>query len=297
MKLDSFVKSLIPNLKKDSVLEDIRITEDELRNVTIPAYKQADLFAKQWKFSSPAVTARISIFNTLVKKRKGNIIATIYDGVQNCLVNLTEVERMIERSYEDDIIGEGLTYFKANLLQFAEIAQFVSRYSRRFLNYVYAAETACYEGQSSLEEALIPVDIEWIEDNFVNFCQALLIVNREVKDLQQALNNVPEIVITGDNMSTLEASLGIKKIDPLQTGFIPVVLNPCYHIGMLWATWQTNRYHAAKEEIKCLQLRKANLEALSNGKPNAKVQKEIDYIEDKIQNYMKKNAEMERKYA
>ena len=297
MKPQDFIKSLIPDFDKQRITEDIRITADELRNYTLPALKQAEQFMGKWKFESAQIQAQLPIYTAAVKQRKANIIATINEAMKNAAVNLEEVARMIDRSYSDDIIGQGLTFFKANLLQFAEYVSFASRYARRYVNYVYAAETAVFDGQDPVEDILAPADIQWIEGNFLNFCNVLNVVGIPVKEVTTALDNIPDIAILDDNARTLSATVGEKKLDPLAMGFIPIFLNPIYHIRMKIAQWQTNRYHIARNEIQCLKVRKANLEALAAGKPNPKLQQEISYIETRIQGLMRKNAELEDEYG
>lgn len=295
MKAEDYIKSLLPDFDRTRVMEDIRITTSEIQNFSIPMYRDADKFLGKHKFQSEVAKAKDAEFGVLVKSR-GSMISTIYQSLQQASVNLAEVERLIERSYSEDIIGIGLTYLKAHLLQFSEAVNFVSRFSRRFLNMIYAAETATFEGEDTLEDAVTPADLEWINSNFQHFCNALLVVGRPVKEIEKSLAEIPDVVISKD-ASVVEAALGRGKTDPLKMGFIPVWLNPIYHIRMFYAEWQTNRYHAAKQEIKCLQLRKSHLESLQAGKPNARVQKEISYIEDRIQGYLRKNAEMEKRYG
>lgn len=295
MKAEDYIKSLLPDFDRTRVMEDIRITTSEIQNFSIPMYHDADKFLGKHKFQSEVAKAKDAEFGVLVKSR-GSMISTIYQSLQQASVNLAEVERLIERSYSEDIIGSGLTYLKAHLLQFSEAVNFVSRFSRRFLNMIYAAETATFEGEDTLEDAVTPADLEWINSNFQHFCNALLVVGRPVKEIEKSLAEIPDVVISKD-ASVVEAALGRGKTDPLKMGFIPVWLNPIYHIRMFYAEWQTNRYHAAKQEIKCLQLRKSHLESLQAGKPNARVQKEISYIEDRIQGYLRKNAEMEKRYG
>ena len=295
MKLDAFAKSLLPNFSKDRVDEDIRITLDELKNSTIPAYKDAANYMRDWKFNNPIIINNIKVFNELVKKRKGNLVVCVYAALENAEANLKLVRDMIGRSYADDIVGTGLTYYKANLLQFTEVAHFVSRYARRYLNYLFVAETSMLPDQPTVEDTLAPADVDWIAVNFANFCLAINVVNREARAMSLSTNIVPDIVITDENATTVEQTMGSDKVDPLQMGFIPVVLNPCYHIGMALAEWQTNRYHAAKQEVKVLQLRRMNLENLVAGKPNPQVQKQIEYAESRIQGYLREIDKLEKK--
>ena len=296
MKAEDFIRSLLPDFDKTRITEDLRVTYDELRDLTIPAYKQAEQFLAKHKFISPIVqNLETGLKDAFHKPPKGDIITILYQALQNSLVTLAEVSRLIERSYSEDVLGQGLTFYKANLLQLAEYVQFVTRYARRLLNYIYVAETAEHPEQESVNEALVPADINWITANYNNFCNAIVITSKDLKEIENSLKNIPEIQITPDNTKTLEATLGKDKLDPLGFGFIPVYLNPIYHVRMAIAEWQVNKYHAAKQEIKCLQLRIANLKAVQSGKPDAKVQKEINYCEERVQTLLRKNAELERK--
>lgn len=297
MKIEQYVKSLVTDMDKELLLEEIRITTDELKNVTIPAYKQAKPFFSKWDYKSQRVLNIINIFNTQVKVRKQSFIDTLENGLQNALSSIAEVNRIVNTEFGEDITPLGLTYNKATIMQYVEFLHFASRYARRLLNYIFVAETAEFEGQYAIQDALTPADIEFVESRLSTFVQVFSVISKQPKDLVQAFDEVPKLAITPENIRTAQAISGPTKLDPIRAGFIPVILNPVFHIRMLRAEWQTNRYHQSKQEIKCLQLRKANLEALSNGKPNAKVQKEIDYIEDRVQALMKKNADLEQRYG
>ena len=297
MKAEDYLRSLLPEFDRERVMEDIRITISELRNTVLPMYKDADKFLGKHQWQNERSKGLAAVFGNIVKIRKGGMISTIYYCLQNMQVNLSEVERIIERTYVEDIATAGLTYRKSQVLQFTEAISFVSRFSLRLLNYLYACETAMFDEQASVDDALTPADIDWVEGSFQHYCNAINAVSLPVKDIEKAINEIPDIVITEENVKHIEATVGNGKTDPLKMGFIPIWLNPIYHIRMAYSEWQTNRYHAAKQQIRCLQLRKSHLESLMNGKPNAKLQKEIDYIEDRIQKYLKSNAEMEKRYG
>ena len=294
MRAEDFIRSLLPDFDKSRITEDLRLAYDELRDKTLPAYKQADQFLAKHKFQSQEVINLETVLKaSFTKPPTGNIISVLYHGLQQSLVTLAETSRLIERSYGEDILGQGLTYYKASLLQLAEYVQFITRYTRRLLNYIYVAETAQYENQQSINEALIPADIEWILGNFENFCKAFVITSKDIKDINNSLKDIPDIQVTPDNAGN--QAIHAKQLDPLGFGFIPVALNPIYHIRMAIATWQTNKYHATKAEIQCLQLRIANLKAVQSGKPDANIQKEINYYEERVQNLLRKNAELEQR--
>lgn len=91
--------------------------------------------------------------------------------------------------------------------------------------------------------------------------------------------------------------MGSAKVDPFQMDLIPIWLNPIYHIGMFVSEWQADRYKAAKEEVRLLQLRKLNLEKTIEKKPDAKIQHEIEYLSNRVQGMNFKIEKMEKDYA
>jgi len=179
-----------------------------------------------------------------------------------------------------------------------EAGAFLSKYARKFLMYVYVLETSKFEdsGIDKIENCLSPAEITWLENNFANF--VLLINSLSVKPdaTRKLLAEIPEIVITPENAKTVPAQFG-EAVDPFKMGFIPVNLNIIYHIRMRVAEWQAKRYHAAKEELRVLQLRKINLEKLMERKPDAKIQNEIEYAESRINALNYEIEKMEQEYA
>lgn len=298
MKLKNFVASLLPSFGKDRVMEDIRLTRTEIKDITLPAFHQAAVAFKGHKFKSKQLEDQLTVFGRMVKGAGGNPVEAIEKLLPIVLKNIDEVEDLAEKSFNEEIAGAGLTYMKANLLQVASALHFVSRFSRKFLLYIFVCETAEYEdGGATIADSLTPAEIEYIKTNFVTFCSTLNIVSGNPANIRKQLADVPDIVITSDNIDSLSATLGEKKLDPLAMGLIPIWLNPIYHVGMFVAEWQADRYKAAKEELRLVQLRKLNLEKLQSGKPDAHVQKEIAYLETRIQGMNYKIAKMEAKNA
>lgn len=296
MKILDYVKSLLPTFKRDTVLEDCRLTHTEIKEHTAPSYAAAAELLGKWKFKSPELEKPLGIFSRMVSKgSKDNIIVVINKSFKTILDNLTVVEKLIEKTYNEEVAGGGFTYQKANLLQFIEATTFVSKFARKFLIYVYICESAQYEESAdSVKESLTPFEIEWLENNFVAFCTAFNAVTTPTDKVESALGNIPDIVITEENASTIPVTMGAAKVDPLQMGLIPIWMNPIYHVGMFIAEWQASRYKASKEEVRLLQLRKLNLEKLADGKPDAALQKEIKYMEERIQNLNFKITKMEK---
>lgn len=295
MNIRKYLVSLLPSFGRAEVEEDIRITRSEIKEFTQPAYEQAVTVFRGWKFKSESLEPQLTTFGRMVKGH-GNPIETINAGWKNVLENLDQAEFLIKAHVSNEIAGAGLTYLKGNLLQFIEAVAFVSKYARKFLNYVYVCETAEFaEGGTSVMESLTPAELEWIKANFVTFCQAFNIVTGNPSKIKTQLENVPDIVVTPDNTDTVGAQGS--KVDPFHMGLIPIWMNPIYHVGMFVAEWQADRYNSAKQERKLVELRMLNLKKLHEGKPDAAVQREIQYLESRVQGLNFKIQKMETAHA
>ena len=297
MKISEFLRKLLPSFGRDKIIEDCRLTRAEIEETLKPMYGQAAVFLKTWSFKSEEMQDRIDTWKGLVKSNGGNIIVTIDRGLPIMAENLTSIEELIKSSIGDEIVSAGLTYKKAQLIQFVATVQFVSRFLVQFLNYVYVCETAQEEqGGTTIREAISPAEKQWIEDNFISFCTAFNVVTEKPEEVKKKLSEVPDIVITEDNQQTLPKTMGQSKLDPLQMNFIGT-WGLQYGLGLLLAEWQASRYKQAKETLKLVQLRKLNLEQVHGGKPNPKVQKEIEYLEARAKDLQYKIKMLEEKYA
>jgi hypothetical protein len=302
MKIDQFFKSLLPSFSRDTVLEDCRITTGEIKETVKPAFDEGVKLMKNWKFKSPDVEMLGKTFSSLVQKTHGNMIVTIEQKIPTILENLAEVEDLIKSTYADEVAAGGITYLKAQLLQFVEAASFFAKYSRALLNFIYVHESAPFikesdEQYDAVQESLIPFEVAYIQNNMSSFCVALNALSGAGGDIKKQLSEIPDIVITDDNAKTLPSSVGMAKLDPLKFGFIPVFMNPIYHIRIGIAEWQVEQYKLAQRELQMLQMRKLNLEKLQAGQPNPVLQQKLGETERAIHGMKTKIAKMEKDYA
>lgn len=295
MKIGSFVSSLLPVISKDSVIEDCQITRAEIQEATVPAYDAGVEVFKGWKFKSKELEPLIASFNrTIEGNRNQNLVETIRLGLNVLLENLTAAEKLVHQLYNEDIASSGFSYKKANILHFIEAAGFVSKYARKFLIYIFVCESHAAGAEESVTDSLTKAEIEWVRTNMASFCQAFIAVTEKTSVVVSHFQNIPDIVVNDENASILPSTMGEKKIDPFSMRFIPIWLNPIYHVRMAVAEWQAARYNQAKEELLLVQLRKLRLEKLKAGTDDAHLQKEIDYNERRAQGLAAKIAKMEK---
>lgn len=294
MKPAQYIASLVPSFARDQVLEDLRITRAEIKEGTLPSYETAAELFKGWKFKSKPLEKMFADFHRITHL-KGQTIEAVHGGWKQVLVNLDTLEDLIVKTFNPEIASGGLTYAKAQALQFVEACAFASKFARKFLWYVYVLESAEYaEAGTKVEHAMAPAERHWVEANFPAFCQAFAIVTVGDSKLKHALDTIPEIVVTADNSTTLPHTVGDSRLDPLKMGLVAAWMNPIYHLGMVVAEWQAKRFKAAQEEVRLLQLRKLNLERSAKGQPDARLQREIEYMEGRIQSLNYDIDKMER---
>ena len=294
MKFSEFVAGLLPNFDKSRVIEDIRLRRSELKETTIPVYEGAAPFLSKWSIKSAKVKELEVAFQRITRSRD-NMFNHIHKAFPAILKNLEEVEELVEKTYSEDVAAPGLSYLKANLLQFVVCTGFVARYARKLVSYVYIHETGEFEeGGTIVSDSLTPAEQQYIEINFANFCMALQAISGNPANVKHLLNDVPDIIVKADNEQSLGKTMGEDKLDPMGMRFVTGVWSPIYQVRMFVAEYQNARHKEAREELGLLQLRKLNLEQTQSGKPDAAVQKRIDALERRIQDQTVKIKRMEK---
>lgn len=307
MNIISYLKSLLPSFKKDRVLEDSRIVKTELETVSIISYVEAEKVFTGWTFKSKQMQDYIKIFNRNFKPGAGfgakdNIVTSIRKALEKLLETHGVVEDKLQTHLEDVIMTEGVTCLKANLLQMLEGISFISKYSYKFLNYIYIVETSTQNDQNEAEfikSNLSPADIAYIESSFVYFTVLLSTLAKSKQEIEKIIEKIPDILINSTNADAISSTIGHDKLSPMSNhGLIqgpnPTIFNnPIYHIGLMVAEYQANRYKLSKETKKVLELRLLNLQLIQQKNPDAKLEKEIEYIQSRIQGLDFKIKKME----
>jgi hypothetical protein len=119
------------------------------------------------------------------------------------------------------------------------------------------------------------------------------------QEVEKIIDTIPDIVINISNADAVSSTIDAGKLSPFSShGLIQgnsqtIFNNPIYHIGLMVAEWQANRYKLSKETKKVLELRLLNLQMIQQKNPDAKLEKEIEYIQSRIQGLDFKIKKME----
>lgn len=286
MIITDFIKSLLPSFGKNRVVEDARITYADLEGMVIPSYIEAEKLFTGWKYRSQAMKDFEKIFKRIVKSDSdANMIVAISRGLQRMAEQKDYMQDKIEASFEPEIVSTGLSCLKVNILRIVEATTFISDYAIMFLNYAYILETAEQSKETGyVRSNLSPAEIKQVQDQFSDFCIAFNVVAKDKKQIVKAIDNIPDVLINIDTGNAVMGVLGEDKLDPLSMrGFSNVTANPIYHIRMIVAERQIAKWKKNKELKRVLELRLLNLQMLMSGTTDAKTEKEILYIQGRVQ--------------
>lgn len=294
MKLISVVQAFLPHIDKNKVLEDLRVTTAEIENFGLASYSHASDYFKTNKIKSLADKNLGEVFyrnfDVQGAPKQSSFVADIARRLVFIKDNTDYVLALAEELYERDIINEGLTAKKAVLLRAASNLSFISRFSIDLLNLVYVNEAI--EANAAVEESmqLSPAAIKHVNDNVANFARLLSDYGIPNKKFSNIILGIPDVVVNAKTADSLKGLYKEQDIDPFTSVFkAGFTGNPIYHLRMQVAEWQSNRYKANKDKKKVLELRLLHLRMLQEGKNDAKLEQEINYIQgrvDKINRYL-----------
>lgn len=294
-----YIKSLMPHLDKDDILEDARITKSELELTVIPAMRQATEHFKVSKFQSLEVKNLSSIFfrnYDLAKASSSvNIASEIYSKLPIVSENLGFVEKEFEAISNPDILTEAITAKKAILIRALDQISFISRYTLDLLTYIYVQETAAADPEKDSELEISKITAQRVIQNVAVYANLLTIYGNKNFTLEKRLSNIPEVLLSEKTADAVTSTFDADKLDPLNTPFaMNFFYNPIYHVRLVIAEWQASRYKANKDKKKVLELRLLYLKMLSDDKKDASVEKEIAYTQERIDSLEYSMKKMER---
>lgn len=298
MSFFNYVSSLLPSFEKRRVMQDIDNLRQSLVEFTLPPYNNAvDVFDRDWKWKSRDLE---KFDKELVRKAKtdfkGNYVMIIQKTLNRVSDNMDTLENLIDKSFQDDIVGRVLTYQRATMLRYVEMIGFAIRYSNLLLRWTFAMEHTARGNDRSGQ--VLPAEEKWLKEKEGEFFEAIRVLSTTKKDLVDSIEKVPNVEITEDNEETVAATMGINRLNPMRMNLISKDWNPIYHVRMAIADWQVNRYKANKEERRVLEYQLMRMkERLENDTDNAQLAAEVDAASNRLEKLNHSIKKMEDRYA
>lgn len=293
MNFKNFLKSLLPSFSKDRMREDLSITRDEINIHTLPMMMGcAETFGTR-KFTSDYALRFDAMFKENAKiNYRGNCIAGMSETIQNMSNNIDFIEKLVNKYYANDIMRDALTVAKINIMQYLETMMFTARYTRRITVLIMALEVNIAKNLPEFDDVL-QGDINWLDQNKMAFFTAINIMSFKRQEVEKKMAAIPDVAATEESIDVVTSTQGAAVIDPFKFGLIPIVLNPIYHIRISVAEYQASRYRSAEAERKMVEFRVQQLQQLQNGDPDAGLEKQIEYNQDRLQKLNRRIYDME----
>ena len=299
--LFKFLGKLLPSLKRSSVLEDIKVTTDELKDTVIPCYSDLASHFQLVKLKSPEMLKLDKIFYQEFKY-KGSKQASIFGDINirtsNILANLGYVEDNIEKLFETDVVREGLSAKKTVLLRLAESFAFITRFAMDLADYAFWYEAKAYDGDIAKKYDMTPNKIKRIENGIRAFARCMTDLSDSPDAFRKQITEVPEVHLSQKDYDTINSLYSPTKLSPFESsiGLSGFTYSPVYHVRLLYAEWQTARYHSMKDKKRALSVKLLYLKELKEGSDNKNPQldTEIEYLQKRIDGYDRDIHDMER---
>lgn len=282
--ISEFVQGLLPGLKKDTVLEDLRVSIDNIDKIVVPAMDKVTAVLKD-KFKSQALTDLNKAFNGAYKgKIKGNNFLVIArDSLTNIRANADYVDSQLQELLESTIVPDGLTSRKAVMIRSSKQIAFIADMTLDLANVALILETLEANGELSEDMELSKGTTIRVQRNIVRYAYALMDFSKDPKEFQKLFEGTRDLYVGGSNAKNVSAAATELELDPFDSRLVQnVAYNPIYHLRIAVAQWQAKRYHAAKDKKKLLELRVLQLKAEQEKKSDPRILNEINYTQSRI---------------
>lgn len=294
MKFAEYLKQLLPFFGKDRVIEDARITRNELVGVAIPSYELAMEVFKT-SLSSKRVLGYAAQYKMVMGGHKNTFVADILERLKKLPKVLDAIDGELARGFEDKVVADAITLHKANVLRVLEGLGFLSKYSISLLNAIYVEETTAFGKSHQPASDVSNGELARLDKFFMDFCQILKSIS-SVAMPTAVFKEIPESKLA--DMDNLRQVFGDKKVDPFNmfttTNFKG---NPIYFFRTLVAEQQMDRYKHTQEQKKLLELRLLHLQRRQQNNPDAGLERDIEVVSARVATLAEKLRKQEESFA
>lgn len=293
MSIFNYLKSLLPTFGKDRILEDLRLSRTEFQDFRL-AFKEADKVLGKLKSKQAQELGRVASNLGLSLKGGESIVGFLSRNQENIIDNIDLMERLVKQEMPDTVAAQGLDLRQINFVQISEVMSFSARFSRFLVSYLTRLEFDLVAEDKKLEVSsdVMPYEHEAFEKGMMPFIVAMIQLSKPVTEVQEALASIPDMLVADTNYNVLKSTLGEKKIEPLGLTRQDFEWNPIYHIRMNLVEGRELRYRECKAQLSCLQLQLARNRLAAQGKQDARLEREIAYLTNMINNVNSEIADL-----
>ncbi len=292
MSIFSFIKKLLPRTQTSVLIEEIDSLRQSLKTQVIPLFTEFVDEPIDEVFKSQYVKNLEKLFYRNWKGSKGhykNFMHHIATQLQKLLATLDVLEEEVEKGFSKDVIRDGITLRKAAIIRAIAQIGFLVNYS------VDLGDAMCRaEEHVLLNAGDAPDKSDDVTKLMYLYATLLEIYTRPSDDFRALLNDLPEVVVNEETEQTIRSVYGDKDILPAG---VPAAFagDLFFALGMSFVERQAQAYRRLKDKKKLVELRLLHLKMLREKQNDPKLEKEIEYLEDRVAAIDYKLKKMEAK--
>lgn len=305
-----YIKSLLGIVEKDQVLDDLGQTKSSINfflklmsgNEAEYSYKaDGKIMSTFLLFSDnkhPLYKKYCSDFYRYYKpkgfKKLNDLPKDLTMIFSRILENIELLEEELQKQLEQNTVKNGITIKKAVLIRCCDELAYVVKYtyelwgfmSWTLLQYMYEKNEGSIKDKISEHSQDMSGDfnIAMVQKEVMNYVSLINTYTVAKDTLYQLLNDAPDVIVNENTEESLVKAYGNTRLDPLVTplarGFIG---SPIYHVRLSIAEWQAKQYKLMKDKRIMLELRLNQIANLKNDTLDPKLDKEMQYVQNRIE--------------
>lgn len=280
-----FVSTLKDKIEKKDVIDDLSDAFSSLAYYTYPMYKLEVAKRLDTSRNNP-------VSKTLVNALKGvgirteNPFTDIHHLMEELLKNEDKIIEVVTKAFGNVRLREGMDYKTINILYYINNLAFFVETARYYIMGAIALE---YK-ESEIFKPMSAIDkyhVEITTDNkfAMSFAKSVELLSLNIDVIVRGLRDLDGYRYDEDHHDEI-MSRNSKEVDPYKIGFLPVWLNPVYHLGLALNAWRNKRNEKArleKERFEFIVMAiNDQLDMEKNGEEKAKLKKQMSYYSNRI---------------
>lgn len=303
MKLGKFLETIKSKFYLRDLVNAIRTIQRAITQTDLPVWNAAKADLKTLKSEDAKKwdkTVQAGVKGTL----KGNTIDLIVDGLVNASKILTYLEDTLSREFNhqtQEMVKDGMSVRRATIIQYIDAMRLFSDYGRRSLHWLVVQEeaAAAIAGVADDEGIFSAGELKRLDEELPAFIHCLKLSHVDLKDLEKAFTEIPEVVGTSDTEEIVGRTVGMNVVDPFMMRNFNYTSTPFYWFGMRIAEWQVYWYDRAVAEQRTIESRLIRLRQRKRGSTEAdpKIDDQINYNEERLVKVKGKIRDKEERYG
>jgi hypothetical protein len=283
----SYVKNMFHTVKKEDVIKTTEFVFNNLTNDVITAIEDVIANSDSSLIENSGILKNLNMFSELKAKNNKDLLIKIKDIFTDIEKSYKDMLAVIENNLSDVITNTASTPKDAAILK---VVSDIGSMNIFIMDLLYSVIM-------DKENSMLPsIKLKSVEANTPEFIKCIKYYGKNfskvVKDLPKVSSTVININDGKESMlSGLLSHAGVLLTLPHTQGFTN---NPIYHIRMWMIDREIVKYESLKDRKKMIELRLLELKLDEQGESDTKLQKQIQYYEEKLNKLEYEIAKLEK---